>query len=100
MSRLTSVVLPAPVGPTMATVWPGSTVRDTCSISGRSAAYRKHTAWNSTPPVTEAGLGGPGGVGVLLARVQQREHPLRRGDARLQQVGHARDLGQWLAELP
>jgi hypothetical protein len=38
MSRFTSVVLPAPVGPTIATVCPGSTVSDRFSISGRSAA--------------------------------------------------------------
>ena len=33
MIRLTSVVLPAPVGPTIATVWPGSATSDRSSIS-------------------------------------------------------------------
>ncbi len=46
------MVLPAPVGPTIATVWPGWTVSDRSSISGMSAAYRKLTSRNSTRPRT------------------------------------------------
>jgi hypothetical protein len=39
-------------------------------------------------------------VRVLLVRVEQVEDPLGRRDAGLQQVGHRRDLGQRLGELP
>ncbi len=41
MIRFTSVVLPAPVGPTIATVWPGSAVTLSPSISGASWSYEK-----------------------------------------------------------
>ena len=52
-------------------------------------------------PAADSGRPGwLGRVGLLLGGVQQREHPLGRRDARLQQVGHAGNLGQRLAELP
>jgi cytidylate kinase len=39
----------------MATVCPGSTVSETCSISGRSGTYLNETSSNSTRPRTSAG---------------------------------------------
>lgn len=47
----------------MATVWPGSTVSDRSSISGRSGAYRKDTFSNETRPRTSAGRAGFSGSG-------------------------------------
>src|SRR5689334_22837818 len=52
MMRLTSVVLPAPVGPTIAIVCPGSATSDRCSISGRCGSYENVTSRNSTRPST------------------------------------------------
>ncbi len=49
------VVLPAPVGPTMATVWPGLTVNDRPSMSGRSSSYRNETSSKATCPCTCSG---------------------------------------------
>ena len=42
---------------------------------------------------------GVGVVGDLLRRVEQLEHPLGRGDARLQHVDHRRQLRERLGEL-
>ena len=44
------VVLPAPVGPTMAIVWPGSTSKLNSSISGLAGSYRKLTFSKLTRP--------------------------------------------------
>ena len=40
-----------------------------------------------------------GRIRLLLGLVEQFEHPLRRGHCRLQDVGHARHLGDGLGEL-
>jgi len=45
------VVLPAPVGPTMATIWPGSARRLTPSSTGSPGLYSAQTSSNSTKPV-------------------------------------------------
>jgi hypothetical protein len=50
MIRLTSVVLPAPVGPTMATVCPAAATSERPSISGRSGSYRNETDSKTTSP--------------------------------------------------
>src|SRR4051795_13114377 len=50
MMRLTRVVLPAPVGPTMAMVWPGSATNDRSSIKGFFGSYENVTWSNSTRP--------------------------------------------------
>ena len=63
MIRLTSVVLPAPVGPTIATVWPGSATSDRCSISRRSGEYENVTSSNTTRPAIGGGSAGTGGSG-------------------------------------
>src|SRR5690348_13471371 len=55
MIKLTSVVLPAPVGPTIAMVWPGSATSDNDSMSGRSGSYENVTSTNSTRPRTAGG---------------------------------------------
>ena len=54
MMRFTNVVLPAPVGPTMATVVPGSATNDKSVINGRSGLYEKLTFSNATRPCTGA----------------------------------------------
>ena len=42
------VVLPAPVGPTMATVWPSETFAEKSLMTGLSGEYPKRTWSNST----------------------------------------------------
>ncbi len=49
------MVLPAPVGPTIATVRPGSTVSDRSSISGLSGSYRNDTCSSATRPRSASG---------------------------------------------
>ena len=44
------MVLPAPVGPTIATVWPGSATSDRSSMSGFFGSYENDTWSNSTRP--------------------------------------------------
>ena len=44
------VVLPAPVGPTSATVWPGSATRSTPCSTGVCGSYAKLTPDSSTRP--------------------------------------------------
>jgi len=51
------VVLPAPVGPTIATVLPGSAHIDRSSITGVPGRYAKLTCSNSTRPVGRWPLG-------------------------------------------
>ena len=46
------VVLPAPVGPTIAIVWPGRTCRLKSVMSGLSASYLKFTCSSATWPLT------------------------------------------------
>jgi len=55
MIRFTSVVLPAPVGPTMATVSPGCATSESPSISDVSGWYENDTSRNSTRPRTGSG---------------------------------------------
>ena len=55
MIRLTRVVLPAPVGPTIATVVPGSATNDKSVMSGLSGSYEKVTLSNSTRPIVGDG---------------------------------------------
>ena len=43
MSSFTMVVLPAPVGPTMATVWPSETFAEKSLMTGLSGEYPKRT---------------------------------------------------------
>ena len=100
MIRLTSVVLPAPVGPTIATVWPGSATSDRSSISGSSGVVAERHVLERAPRPRPPTASGVGRLGRLLLGVEQLEDPLGRGDAGLQQVGHRRDLGQRLGELP
>ena len=101
MIRLTSVVLPAPVGPTIATVWPGSATSDRSSISGLSGVVAEGDVLELDPAARVGrAAAGVDRVGRLLVGVEQLEHPLGRGDPGLQQVGHRRDLGQRLGELP
>ena len=100
MMRLTRVVLPAPVGPTMATVWPGSHAqvevlderlvgrvgeRHVLERDAALARSRPRRAWSTS--------------GSCSARVEHLEHPLGRGHPGLEQVGHRGHLGQRLGEL-
>ena len=87
------MVLPAPVGPTMAIVWPGSATSDSDSMSGLSGSYEKVTSRNSTRPVPAASRSSKGS-GALLLGVEELEHPLERRDARLEDVHHRRELGE------
>ncbi|MET3163743.1 UNVERIFIED_ORG: hypothetical protein ABIB19_002157 [Arthrobacter sp. UYEF10] len=50
MIRYTSVVFPAPAGPTIATVCPGSATRDSEEISGLSGEYEKDMSSNTSHP--------------------------------------------------
>ena len=52
------VVLPAPVVPTSATVWPAGTVRFRSGSTGRSGTYEKCTSWNATSPRTDVSFTG------------------------------------------
>ena len=99
MIRLTSVVLPAPVGPTIATVWPGSTRNDRSVMSGRSGVYENLTCSNSMTPSPSTGFGASGESALLLFGIQQLEHPLGRCGARLDDRRHAAQLRQRLGEL-
>ncbi|CAB4683105.1 unannotated protein [freshwater metagenome] len=58
--RFTSVVLPAPVGPTMATVWPGSAMSDRSVMSGFAGSYENDTWSNSTRPRGSGVVSGTG----------------------------------------
>ncbi len=91
--------MPAPVGPTMATVLPGATSRSRCSMSGVSSLYRKETSANRTPPLASLEQRGRDRVGDLLRLVQQLEHALRGGDGRLDEVGDAGRLDDGHREL-
>ena len=93
------MVLPAPVGPTMAIVWPGSATSDSDSMSGRSGSYENVTSRNSTRPRTGGGLSLATGVGALLLGVEELDHPLERRDARLEHVHHRRQLRERHREL-
>jgi hypothetical protein len=89
MIRLTRVVLPAPVGPTIATVWPGS--------AGLVAEA------DVLEPDLAADLGERGGrrrVGDLLVDLEQLEHALGRRDGGLHDTRHLGELAEVLAELP
>ena len=55
------VVLPAPVVPTSATVWPAGTVRFRSGSTGRSGTYAKCTSWNVMSPRTDDSLTGCSG---------------------------------------
>ena len=46
------VVLPAPVGPTIATFVPGATLTEKSRMIGVFPSYEKHTLLNSTSPFT------------------------------------------------
>ena len=95
MMRFTSVVLPAPVGPTIATVWPGSATSDK-SLDQRLRRGRSEnvTCSNATRPWTSGDRSGSRGVGALLVGVEELEDPLERRDARLEDVHHRRHLGE------
>src|SRR3970040_1126106 len=113
MMRLTSVVLPAPVGPTMATVWPGSTWKSTSSISGvarvdmeahvfdqrlvlvvaEGDVFEGHAALRHRRSPRDSVLGG------LLLSVEQLEDPFRPGNPRLGSAYHRGGVGDRLAEL-
>ncbi len=54
------MVLPAPVGPTIATVWPGVATSERSSISGASTAYENETCSKRTSPCrSPRGAAGP-----------------------------------------
>ena len=64
MSSLTIVVLPAPVGPTMATVLPAGTSQLQSWMTGCSGSYPKRTWRNDTSPrMCSAGAGSAGSAG-------------------------------------
>ena len=92
MMRFTSVVLPAPVGPTIATVCPGSTRNDRSVMSGRSGVYENAHVLELDDAVAVDRLRGIGRVGLLLVCVEQLEDALGRGGARLHDRGHAAQL--------
>jgi hypothetical protein len=77
---LTSVVLPAPVGPTIATV----AERHVVERDGAANAVEVRRRC---------------GIGDLLGFVEQLEHPLGRGDGRLEDVDDARRLDDREREL-
>ena len=94
------MVLPAPVGPTIATVWPGPGHE-------RQPLDQRRAGLVAEGHVLEDDLAaGPrrrqrgAALRRLLDGVEQLEDPLGGRDARLQQVDHRGDLGERLAELP
>ena len=72
------VVLPAPVGPTMAIVWPGSATRLTSLSTGWSGTYSALTWSNSTRPLI-GGIGTAPGAscrsGTVSSRPKMRSPP-------------------------
>ena len=81
MIRLTRVVLPAPVGPTMAMVWPGSATSDRSWIRGLVGSYEKETSLELDAPRHRGQLDRRTGIGALLLGVEQIEDPLGGGEA-------------------
>ena len=61
------VVFPAPVGPTIATLEPGSTVRLNPWITSLPGVYPKRTSLNSTLPEARpmSGASGEGGISSI-----------------------------------
>ena len=86
MSRLISVVLPAPVVPTMAVRWPGSAVNETSFISGRSGSYPNFTCPKSTRPLigsaTRSGSAGSGSISSS-SRMSNTRSTEAKADCRL-----------------
>ena len=77
-SRLISVVLPAPVGPTIATVWPAFTSKDmSCDALPRIRRTRSSTSSKRTWPVTRSSSRRPSGSarsrGIVLEPVEVLE---------------------------
>ena len=94
------MVLPAPVGPTMATVWPGSAMSERSSMSGLLGVVGE-THVVELDPATRVGVDERlGDVLRLFGEVEQLEHPLGGRDPGLQHVGHRRELRERLRELP
>ena len=58
------MVLPAPVGPTIAMVSPASATRSSSSISGRSGSYRNETSSKATAPFARPSTCGATGSGI------------------------------------
>src|SRR5690625_2041650 len=98
MIRLTSVVFPAPVGPTIATVWPGAAVSDKASISGVWLVAERGVVENDLA-TNRRRRGQLGRFRALFVGVEEFEDPLGRCDSGLHHVGHGGDLGQRLGEL-
>ncbi len=73
------MVLPAPVGPTIATVCPGSTVSERSSMSGFSGSYRKDTCSRRTRPRSSAGRSP--GTGSASCSSASRSSKIRSAEA-------------------
>ena len=97
---MTSVVLPAPVGPTIAIICPGAMSSDMSSMSGTSSLYLKLTSSNCTAPRGAAIAVRVVRIGRLFRLVEQLEHALGRHDRQLNHVGDAAQLRDRHRELP
>ena len=100
MSRLTSVVLPAPVGPTMATVSPG--VGDEAQVVDErlvGLVAERDVLEGDRAARLPRGPSASTGSGDLLGLVEELEDALGGGDRRLEDVGDARGLDDREREL-
>ena len=79
MMRFTSVVLPAPVGPTIATVCPGMTENDRSRMSGCSGLYENATFSNTIVPSPSTGAGASAASGCCSS--ESRSSKTRSADA-------------------
>ena len=80
-NRFSSVDLPAPVGPTNATVWPGRIVSDTSCSTGRAASKPKVSPRNSIAPATRVASATAGTGGSVMAGGSSITSRIRPHDA-------------------
>ena len=78
------VVLPAPVGPTMATFWPALTLKEKSWMTSFSGEYPKDTFRNSTSPFTSVWTSFLPSSFSISGLLEELEHPFGGGGHGLQ----------------
>ena len=86
------MVLPAPVGPTIATVWPGSHAERQVADERAIGRVRERDVLEHDRAVAVDRRRRVDGVGLLLVRVEQFEDALGGCRSRLHDRGHAAQL--------
>ena len=93
------MVLPAPVGPTMATVSPGSAVSVSPSISGAVGVVRERDVLERDAAHYRCRIERARRVGSDLVLVEQLDDAFERREAGLERGARRRELLQRLTEL-